>query len=137
MSQAKQWRRWWPLASPANPRRWHRLIQWPASSLRMYFVIVILVATVPLAVFVSYLIYQETQTGRTQMEDGLKRTADTFALAVEREIVSSVDALSILAYSESLQRNDIAGQGSAGDDPYGCFTRHRPRVNASPHAVRR
>ncbi|MCW7536307.1 ATP-binding protein [Aquabacterium sp. A7-Y] len=109
MFEAKQWRRWLPQPRTADTRRWRRVIQWPASSLRVYFVIVILVATVPLAVFVSYLIYQETLTGRTQMEDGLKRTADTFALAVEREIVSSVDALSILAYSESLQRNDIAG----------------------------
>ncbi|WKB54307.1 ATP-binding protein [Eleftheria terrae] len=105
MSQAQPSRRGLP--SPGTGR-WRRLFKWPASSLRVYFVMVILVATVPLAVFVSYLIYQETLAGRTQLEEGLKRTADTFALAVEREIVSSVDALSILAYSESLQRNDVA-----------------------------
>ncbi|WP_169788053.1 ATP-binding protein [Caldimonas brevitalea] len=77
--------------------------------MRAYFVVVILVATVPLAAFVSYLIYQETVSGRAQLEEGLKRTADTFALAVEREIVSSIDALGILAYSEALQRDDVAG----------------------------
>lgn len=82
-------------------------LKWPAASLRAYFVIVILVATVPQAAFVSYLIYQETVRARSQIEDGLRRTAHTFALAVEREIVSSIDALSILAQSDSLQAGDV------------------------------
>ncbi|MCM5679473.1 ATP-binding protein [Schlegelella sp. S2-27] len=87
-----------------HPRGW---LKWPASSLRAYFVIVILVATVPQAAFVSYLIYQETLAARTQIEDGLRRTASTFALAVEREIVSSIDALAILAQLDSLQTGNV------------------------------
>lgn len=88
-------------------QHWRRLLKWPASSLRVYFVIVILVATVPQAAFVSYLIYQETLAARNQIEEGLHRTANTFALAVEREIVSSIDALAILAQADSLQNGDV------------------------------
>ncbi|HWP17983.1 MAG TPA: ATP-binding protein [Burkholderiaceae bacterium] len=82
-------------------------LRWPAASLGAYWVIVIVIATVPMALFVSYLVYRETLAARTQLEEGLRRTANAFSLAVERELVSSIDALSILAYSESLQRHDV------------------------------
>ena len=83
------------------------LLNWPVLSLRAYIVMVIVLATVPLVLFAAHLLYQQSMTAKSQVQDGLRRTADTFALMVEREIVASIDALSILSYSESLQRGDV------------------------------
>ena len=83
------------------------LLKWPVLSLRAYIVMVIVLATVPLLLFAAHLLYQQSMTAKSQVQDGLRRTADTFALMVEREIVASIDALSILSYSESLQRGDV------------------------------
>lgn len=82
---------------------------WPSSSLRGYFMAVIIVATVPMSGLACYLVVQETAAGNDALEDSLRRTASTFALTVEREMVSSIDALYILSYSDALQRDDIAG----------------------------
>lgn len=108
--QSFGWRRVAAVTAHASKalRGWRLPVRWPAASLGAYWVLVIVIATVPMALYVSYLVYRETLAARTQLEEGLRRTANTFALAVERELVSSIDALSILAYAESLQRHDIA-----------------------------
>ena len=108
--QSFGWRRVATITAHASKalRGWRLRVRWPAASLGAYWVLVIVIATVPMALYVSYLVYRETLAARTQLEEGLRRTANTFALAVERELVSSIDALSILAYAESLQRHDIA-----------------------------
>jgi signal transduction histidine kinase len=83
--------------------------RWPAASLRAYLVLVILVATVPLAAFAFYLLQQQAQAVRNQIDEAVYRSASAFALLVERELTSSIDLLSGLAYSEALQRGDIEG----------------------------
>ncbi|MDI1258308.1 ATP-binding protein [Aquabacterium sp.] len=87
----------------------HDLFHWPLASLRGYLTAVIIVATVPMSGLACYLVVQETLAGNQALEDSLLRTASTFALTVEREMVSSIDALAILSYSDSLQRDDVAG----------------------------
>ncbi len=94
---------------PALLRHWQGLMHWPTASLRAYFMAVIMVATVPMTGLASYLIAQEILAARAQLESGLERTANSFALTVEREIVSSIDALYILSYADTLQRDDVAG----------------------------
>ncbi len=89
--------------------KFHGLFHWPLASLRGYFTAVIIVATVPMSGLACYLVVQETLAGNQALEDSLLRTASTFALTVEREMVSSIDALAILSYSDSLQRDDVAG----------------------------
>lgn len=85
------------------------LFHWPLASLRGYLTAVIIVATVPMSGLACYLVVQETRAGNLALEASLQRTAATFALTVEREMVSSIDALAILSYSDSLQRDDVAG----------------------------
>ncbi len=85
------------------------LFRWPTVSLRAYFMAVIVLATVPITALAAYLIAQQIDDGRTQLKGTLQRTASAFAVTVEREIVSSIDALHILSYSNALQQDDIAG----------------------------
>ena len=85
------------------------LARWPAASLSAYFAAVILTATVPMAVLASLLIAAEVLAGKDQLEAGLRRAGSSFAMAVEREIASSTDALVILSYSDTLQRGDVPG----------------------------
>jgi PAS domain S-box-containing protein len=77
--------------------------------LRAYFMAVIVIATVPIGALTAYLISQQIIDARAQLEAGLQRSASAFAVTVEREIVSSIDALYILSYSNALQQGDIAG----------------------------
>ncbi len=90
-------------------RNLHELFHWPLASLRGYLTAVIIVATVPMSGLACYLVVQETLAASKALEDSLLRTASTFALTVEREMVSSIDALAILSYSDSLQRDDVPG----------------------------
>ncbi len=70
---------------------------------------VIVVATVPISALAAYLIAQQINDGREQLEASLQRSASNFALTVEREIVSSIDALYILSYGNTLQQDDVPG----------------------------
>jgi len=88
-------------------------LRWPVASLRVYFMFVIVLATVPMTVLAAILIAAQAQTNRAQLESDLVRAAHSFALTVEREIASSTDALRILSLSEPLQRGDLAGIFSA------------------------
>jgi len=96
-------------AWPRLQRQGRLGLPWPRASLRAYLVAVILVATVPMSFLAAYLISQSIISAREQLDAGLNRAAASFALTVEREIASSVDALHILSYSDALQRHDIAG----------------------------
>lgn len=85
-----------------------RGLRWPAASLRAYLVLVMFVATVPLALFAFYLLQQQATAARAQVEAVIERTASSFALLVERELTSATDLLSGLAYNDALQRGDVA-----------------------------
>lgn len=77
------------------------------ASLRVYLIAVIFMATVPLGVLTFILVKQEVASAHNQVYGGLQRGAGALAMTVEREIVSSVDALTILSYGDSLQDNNL------------------------------
>lgn len=77
--------------------------------MRAYLLSVIVIATVPLAGLMCWMIIEEGQVSRGQFEVGLERSAASFALTVEREVASSVDALTILSYSSFVRGNDVSG----------------------------
>lgn len=91
-------------------KRTHRpRLRWPVASLRTYLLLVIVVATVPLGALTSWLMAQEILASRRQLSQGLIQTAGSLALMVEREQVSSIDALTILSHTTSLKEGDLAG----------------------------
>lgn len=85
-----------------------RYLRWPVATLRTYLILVIVVATVPLGVLTSWLMSQEILASRQQLSSGLLRAAGSLALMVEREQVSSLDALTILSHSDALRSMDLA-----------------------------
>jgi PAS domain S-box-containing protein len=92
--------------SPPSPlSKW---LRWPVATLRTYLILVIIVATVPLGVLTSWLMSQEIVAARQQLSNGLLRAAGSLALMVEREQVSSLDALTILSHSDALRSMDLA-----------------------------
>ena len=92
-------RRWSPGWRPSWP--------WPTASLRTYLVLLLLLATVPSAVLMCDQIFANVAAQESRMKEELRRNADSLAQTVEREIASSMDALAILAQSDSLQRGDV------------------------------
>lgn len=83
-------------------------LRWPVATLRTYLILIIVVATVPLGVLTSWLMSQEILATRQQLSNGLLRAAGSLALMVEREQVSSLDALTILSNSDVLRAMDLA-----------------------------
>jgi PAS domain S-box-containing protein len=83
-------------------------VRWPLISLRTYLVVVILLATLPMAVLMGAQIAGEAKDQRVQTRQSLQQTSLTLARSVEREIASSADALMILSYAESLQEGNVA-----------------------------
>lgn len=76
--------------------------RWPVASLRVYLIVVIVVATVPLGLFTCWLITHEIQASRQQMSDSLQRSASALAMVIEREQVASIEALTILANTDPM-----------------------------------
>ena len=90
-------------------RSFRSWLRWPKASLRVYFMVVIGLATVPVTILAASLITQQVQMRKSQLELDLSRAAASFALTIEREVASSMDALYILSLSEPLQHGDVAG----------------------------
>jgi PAS domain S-box-containing protein len=84
---------------------------WPTASLRTYMMAVILVATVPMAAFMSYEVVADIRADQAQTEEELARSASTLAQTVERELTSSLDALAVLSQSEVFQAGRIESLG--------------------------
>jgi hypothetical protein len=89
--------------APLTPAR----SRWPTATLRTYLVTVILLATVPIALLMSWQIWRDVQDEQRRMEEGLMARATALAEVVERELSSSIDALTILSYQDALQRADV------------------------------
>lgn len=85
-----------------------RLPTWPTASLRTYLVIVILLATVPIATLMSYQIFKQVENQRENLNADIERRTTVLAQAVNRELLSSIDALNILSFAGELQQGDIA-----------------------------
>ena len=90
---------------PSALSKW---LRWPVATLRTYLILVIIIATVPLGVLTSWLMSQEIVATRQQLSSGLLRASGSLALMVEREQVSSLDALTILSHSDALRSMDLA-----------------------------
>ena len=84
---------------------------WPTASLRTYMVAVILLATLPMAAFMSYQVLADIRSQQAQNEEELARSAAALAQTVERELTSSFDALTVLSQSEVFQAGRIASLG--------------------------
>jgi hypothetical protein len=84
---------------------------WPTASLRTYMVAVILLATVPMAAFMSYEVVADIRADQAQTEEELARSAFALSQTAERELNSSLDALSVLSQSEVFQAGRITSLG--------------------------
>lgn len=82
---------------------------WPNASLRTYLIVVILLATVPIASLMSYQIFGQLDAQRERLQNEMQRSAAQLAHSVNRELVSSIDALNILSYSGEIQQGKISG----------------------------
>ncbi len=90
---------------PRPPR--NTLLAWPTASLRAYLVGVILLATLPLAGLMVYQIFAAVTNQLERMQDNTLRSIKVLAQSVNRELGSTIDALRILSYSETLQRGEV------------------------------
>jgi len=77
-------------AKAESVRWWHSQRTVPLS---WYLVALISIATVPLAMFAAYLVLQQSQAAQSQLERNLRAAASALALAVERDLAASTEAL--------------------------------------------
>jgi PAS domain S-box-containing protein len=74
-------------------------------------VAVILLATLPIAGIMSFQIYIGERTEQDRVEDELVRSASALTQTVERELMSSFDALAVLSQSELFQQGRVTALG--------------------------
>src|SRR5687768_618988 len=84
---------------------------WPTASLRTYLVAVMLLATLPIAAIMSLQIFMEVRSEQVRIEDELARSAAALMQTVERELGSSLDALTVLSQSELFQNGRVSALG--------------------------
>lgn len=72
-----------------------------------------MIVTLPMALFMAWLITQHLRDEQSRFESALQQRATGLSQAVDREIRASMSALHILAVSDTLQRDDLAGFLSA------------------------
>lgn len=78
--------------------RLRRLVaRWPAPSLRSYFVAVILLTSVPIALVLAWRVASEAAQTRARVDAGLQAGALALAQHADRELRASFDALAALA----------------------------------------
>lgn len=80
-------------------------------SLRALLAAMVFAALAPLAGWNAWQAWDQVRTQQDQATGELQRDATEFALAVNRELVSSVDALTVLSQSEIFQQGRIAAMG--------------------------
>jgi signal transduction histidine kinase len=80
---------------------------WPTASLRTWLVAVILLGTLPITALMSLQIFIGVRNEQANVEDELAGSAAALAQAVERELVSSLDALAVLARSEVVRQGQL------------------------------
>lgn len=76
-------------------------------SLRTAFVAMLLVATVPVAVLMSYLLLEKMRSEQQRLRNELDREAQVLADAVGNEVQGTLEALRILGLSDSLRHGDV------------------------------
>ena len=108
-----------PLSRVPVPELRERLAGvWPKASLRAYLAAIMLVATVPFIALMGYRIYDDFVSQRGRMWVELERTAAATAENVERELASSIEALSIIGQTTLLGNPDSSEfEGLLRDSP--------------------
>jgi signal transduction histidine kinase len=84
---------------------------WPTAPLRTYLIAVILLATLPIATLMIFQIFADVRDEQAEIENELSRSAAALSQAVNREVVSSLDALAVLSQADVLQRGQVARLG--------------------------
>jgi signal transduction histidine kinase len=84
---------------------------WPRASLRSYLSAVMLLATLPIAIFLSLQVFMDIRDDQAKTEAELARSAAALAQGVQRELESSLDGLGVLARSELFQQGRIGALG--------------------------
>jgi signal transduction histidine kinase/CheY-like chemotaxis protein len=96
--------------------------RWRAISLRSYLVALMLLATVPIAALMSILILDDVRAAEQKLQQDLQRHAGALALAIERELAFSIEALQAIGQAEALRH-----WGAQADPPPGpAWPRLRP-----------
>ena len=85
---------------------WTGLGSWKAS-LRTHLVVLILIATVPIAALMSHQILGDIKQQQRRLTDDLTLSAAAIAQGMEREIETTIDTLTILAHADPLKQGDI------------------------------
>ncbi|WP_265942505.1 ATP-binding protein [Dechloromonas sp. A34] len=80
---------------------------WPSASLRTYLVAMILLATLPIGLLMGYWIFTDLQGDQQRIKLELQQSANSLGQIVERELVSSFDALTILAGTDAIRTHNI------------------------------
>lgn len=97
------------------------------ASLRTYLVAMILLASVPMAVFMSLQILRDVRAQNDRLTDSLQRSASVLAEGIDRELVASLEALVLLS--------DAAAPGGVDVPALVDRLRERPRLRPSWQAV--
>jgi len=82
-------------------------VSWPTASLGTYLVVVILLATLPIAALMSWQIFSSGTRERQQIELALSQMAMALSISMQREFDASADMLLSLSHSDAIQRDDI------------------------------
>ena len=81
------------------------------SALRKYLDAVLLIAILPVAIVLGWQVWSGLRAERDRTEQELVRAASSLAQSVDRELASSIEALTVLSQSEIFQQGRIAGMG--------------------------
>ncbi|WP_053842525.1 hybrid sensor histidine kinase/response regulator [Paracidovorax avenae] len=100
---------------------------WPSASLRTYLVAMILAATLPIALLLTYKVSAELAQTRSRLQSVLGHSAAGLAQTVALDTASTVDALLALGRTDALR----SGQPSALER----WLRQRPPVKPQWHSV--
>lgn len=87
-------------------QRWDQLM--PAASLKTYLVAVILLATLPIALLLTYKVASDVRSGRNNAVALLVQSAEGLAQRAKQDLTASFDALNSLGMVESLQAGNMA-----------------------------
>lgn len=81
----------------------------PVASLKTYLVAVILLATVPIAVLLTYKVASDVRSGRMTAVAMLEQAAAGLAQVARQDLTTSFDTLASLSLMEPLQNGDLEG----------------------------
>ena len=94
--------------APSRWGAWLPNVRLPTASLRAYLTALMLIATAPLVGLMIFKTLNDIQSREARMWQELQRVASATAQNVERELASSIDALTLLGYATLTVNADTA-----------------------------